>query len=92
MNDGLSSRAVLGILALMASGCADRGRTQDSREPEPYRPPVTYEANAVDGGARMEGAVVIVTIDGVRWQEVFEGSDAVRSTEPSLPARALTPW
>lgn len=91
MNVGLSSRAVLGVLALMATGCADRGRTQPSREPGPYRPPVTYEANAVDGGARMEGSVVIVTIDGVRWQEIFHGSDPFRSTEPPLDARSLTP-
>ena len=91
MIHGLSSRAVLGILALMATGCADRGRTPDSREPEAYRPPVTYAANAVDGGSRMDGSVVIVTIDGVRWQEVFEGSDPQRGAVPPLPARALTP-
>jgi hypothetical protein len=35
--------------------------------------------------------VVIVTLDGVRWQEVFEGTDATLSKAPPVAAAALLP-
>lgn len=84
------SRAVLGFLALMSSGCADRGKPVAQPEP-PVSPPLTYAANEVDGGERALGKVVIVTIDGVRWQEIFTGTDLARSNEPPIDARSLTP-
>lgn len=37
------------------------------------------------------GRLVLVTIDGARWQDVFEGSDAAMSGEPSIPAAELMP-
>lgn len=37
------------------------------------------------------GPVVLVTIDGARWQEVFEGSDTELSHAPRRPSRELVP-
>lgn len=90
MVQGLS-RTVLAILALMATGCADRGRPMVHPEPLPPSRPLAYTASEVDGGDRALGKVVIVTIDGVRWQEIFTGTDLARSNEPPLDARSLTP-
>jgi hypothetical protein len=36
-------------------------------------------------------AVVLVVLDGVRWQEVFVGSDPQLSGAPAVPAEALMP-
>lgn len=41
--------------------------------------------------APRDGRVVLVTIDGVRWQEIFEGSDAPRSGGSQIPAERLMP-
>src|ERR1700754_3634014 len=72
------SRAALFVLATLASGCADRGRAVDVRE---VQPPLEVTTNAatldVDGGRGVDAPVVIVTLDGVRWQEVFQGTDRV---------------
>lgn len=85
------SKTVLGVVALMATGCADRGKPVVQPEPPPAAVPLVYAANEVDGGQRGLGSVVIVTIDGVRWQEIFTGSDLGRTSEPPLDARSLTP-
>lgn len=82
---------VLGVLALSASGCADRGKPVVQPEPPQEPAPLTYAATEVDGGGRALGKVVIVTIDGVRWQEIFTGTDVFRTNEPPLDARSLTP-
>jgi hypothetical protein len=63
-------------------------------------PPVAPVAPAEPkGSVEPEGAgnVVLVTLDGVRWQEIFEGADPERADAAGLPrgdartARALTP-
>jgi hypothetical protein len=38
-----------------------------------------------------EAAVVVVVLDGARWQEVFVGSDPNLSGAPAVPAEALMP-
>jgi hypothetical protein len=38
-----------------------------------------------------DGRVVLITIDGARWQDVFEGSSAARSGAPSIPPEQLMP-
>jgi hypothetical protein len=38
-----------------------------------------------------DGRVVLVTIDGVRWQDVFEGSSPAFSGAPSIPPEQLMP-
>ena len=40
---------------------------------------------------RHDGPLVLVTIDGVRWQEIFEGTDPKLSGEPRKPASTLVP-
>ncbi len=69
------ARTTLAALALLATGCADRGRAVELREPEARLAPTVSEPREVDGGRGVDGPVVIITIDGVRWQEMFGGSD-----------------
>ena len=38
-----------------------------------------------------DGRVVLITIDGARWQDVFEGSDPGFSGAPSVPPEQLMP-
>lgn len=40
---------------------------------------------------RSDARVVLITIDGARWQDVFEGSDADRSGAPHVPPEELMP-
>lgn len=41
--------------------------------------------------APRDDRVIVVTLDGVRWQDVFEGSSPAFSGEPSVPPEALMP-
>jgi hypothetical protein len=50
---------------------------------------VTEELRAE--GPRRDGRVVLVTLDGVRWQDVFEGSDPSWSGMPGESPEALMP-
>jgi hypothetical protein len=61
------------------------------------KPPVTSATaeipdagTSVCNGARAHGKVVVITIDGVRWQEIFGGTEAGRPGE-QLTASDLTP-
>lgn len=81
------SRVACAALALVASGCADRGRTVHIREPLAQMTELV--ARGVEGDRGVDAPVVIVTIDGVRWQEVFQGSDRKLSTSGYVPARAI---
>jgi hypothetical protein len=84
------SRAVLAVLATLASGCADRGRTVHVREIEqPLAQMAEFVARGIEGGRGVDAPVVIVTLDGVRWQEVFHGSDRTRSTSTHLSGPAI---
>ncbi len=38
-----------------------------------------------------DGRVILITIDGARWQDVFEGSDPKFSGAPSVPPEQLMP-
>lgn len=35
--------------------------------------------------------VIIITIDGTRWQDVFNGTDSMLSHRPNIPAREIMP-
>src|SRR5688500_11195803 len=83
----------LGATALavivLAAGCADRPRSSSQSEgrfgssaPSPARP--------VEG-PRVDAPVVLVTIDGVRWKEIFEGTDKALSPGPHVSATTLVP-
>ncbi|MDF2693806.1 MAG: hypothetical protein K0S65_2189 [Labilithrix sp.] len=83
------SRAALAVLATLASGCADGGRAVKVREVEPQAALMVPAApRDVEGGRGVDAPVVIVAIDGVRWQEVFQGTDRTR-TSSALPASSL---
>ncbi len=87
----VKSRAALAALAVLASGCADRGRAVAIREVEtPSTPlPSTTVSREVEGGRGVDGPVVLVAIDGVRWQEVFHGADRAFSSSAPIPAAAI---
>jgi hypothetical protein len=76
------------LALLVAIGCAERGPTEPDPatsmtppEPQPHAP----TANA------LPEPVVLVTLDGVRWQEVFEGTDPALSRAPRVPPERLFP-
>lgn len=72
------------LAACLVSSCSERTSTAPSLvrgiEPLSSIQPTTSAAR-----------VVLVTIDGVRWQDVFEGSDASRSGAPHVPPEQLMP-
>jgi hypothetical protein len=91
------SRGTLAVLACLASGCADRGRAVDLREVTPYTVakgpvgPPNPAPRDVEGARGVDAPVVIVAIDGVRWQEVFNGTDRTLASAPPLPAAGIFP-
>jgi len=80
-----SKGLAVAVLSLMS--CADRGRPPPP-VPAAVPPPVETQATEIRVPA---GPVIIVTLDGTRWQEVFEGTEALRTGAPRLPARELLP-
>jgi hypothetical protein len=69
------------LLLLSLLSCASLSGTTHSRTPEPEVGPTNETGRA---------PVVVVTLDGVRWQEVFDGSDP-RWSDRAIAARALMP-
>lgn len=81
------SCAVLVAVVALAQGCADRGRAAEAHGArEPHAPPIMPLPNA----RGVEAPIVLVTIDGVRWQEVFEGADGER-VPSTMDAATLLP-
>jgi hypothetical protein len=78
------------LVAALAAGssCA-------APHPPPPQSPLAEEAPELPGEAlgpvARLGPVVLVTIDGARWQEVFEGTDAGLSRARTRPSRELMP-
>lgn len=76
--------ATIGLVALLATGC--------SRTPEARRP-ISWLGAPIDLGPKEPGAetrqVILVTIDGVRWQEVFHGTDPALAAEAGLPPKRM---
>ena len=85
-------RAALFGLPLLFTSCA--GASPSPPPPAPSgsgtSPPAAVRDPSVDN-------VILVTLDGVRWQEIFTGMDPERADEAGLPggeartARSLTP-
>jgi hypothetical protein len=71
------------VAALVLGSCSERTSTP---------PAIVSDLNAAstDPSPR-DGRVVLVTIDGARWQDVFEGSNPTFSGEPSVPPEGLMP-
>lgn len=76
-------RAALVAALAVGSSCA-APRANPSHSPPP--------ADVAPVAALLPaGPVVLVTIDGARWQEVFEGTDTELSHAPRRPSRELVP-
>jgi hypothetical protein len=58
------------------------------RHAEDARP---SQAPLLGGDGGLLHPVVLVTIDGVRWQEIFEGTDAARTSGPVRSAAEIVP-
>ena len=72
------------LAAVLVAGCSER--TSEARA----------FVGAVGTSARVtpttsDGRVVLITIDGARWQDVFGGSDEGRSGAPHVPPELLMP-
>jgi hypothetical protein len=80
-------RAGLFALTLFASACADRGRAADIVG-QRYVPSSLAPGTE---GRGVDSPLVIVTLDGVRWQEVFGGTDPAWTSTPSAPPAAFAP-
>ena len=77
--------ALVAVLAV-GSSCA-----VPSRAPQPPAPTVPTTTTGDGANASVTSPVVLVTIDGVRWQEVFDGTDTALSHAPFRPSRLLVP-
>jgi Metalloenzyme superfamily len=81
-------RALLGgaALAAMLAGCGASARFYEHGCPVPRA--TTAAAPAPRAAAEREGRtrnVIVITIDGARWQEIFNGVDAARARDAKLP-------
>lgn len=86
MAGGMMKFGLIGLLALGAS-CASH--QQDTRAIWANYIDVERACHPEDGGVR--SPAVLVTIDGARWQEVFNGEDTSRVAAPRRKARDLFP-
>jgi hypothetical protein len=83
-----SMRAMLVALIAVGASCAAPRVTVSPKAP--LEPMSELAADAVDPLAG-SGPVILVTIDGARWQEIFEGSDTELSQVPHRRSRDLVP-
>jgi hypothetical protein len=70
-------RAALISAVVVGSSCAPSSHVEHALPPE--------------APAAVTAPLVLVTIDGARWQEIFEGSDPALSHAAHRPARELVP-
>ena len=86
------SKALAGLVLLLAS-CADRGRPPPPVvvTAHPARAELLAPLRRSPPEVDLESPIVIVTLDGTRWQEVFEGTEPSRSQAPRIPAAKLMP-
>jgi uncharacterized protein (DUF1501 family) len=76
------------LAVLLAVGCNERGPVDVA----PTTTLAVIEARATPSSMDpLPEPVLIVTLDGVRWQEVFEGTDPVLSRAPRVPPEQLLP-
>jgi hypothetical protein len=74
--------ALVAVLAV-GSSCTASGRVPQPSAPTPVAEPTPTPT--------VTGPVILVTIDGARWQEIFEGTDTALSHAPFRPSRLLVP-
>lgn len=84
-------RAVLGAIfvagMLVWTSCAGVDGPMPVTGGAPVAFPSTFGADAVDGGS--EHTTVLVALDGVRWQEVFEGVEPERARDEGMSEREI---
>jgi hypothetical protein len=80
---------MLVALTMLAGGCADRGHNVPIRDVEPRLGLPVAPVRDVEGARGVDAPVVIVTLDGVRWQEVFLGSDRARAGTPPVKGGSI---
>ena len=83
------SRAALVVLSTLAGGCADRGHAVQIHDVEPLLAVSLGVPRDVEGPRGVDAPIVIVAIDGVRWQEVFQGSERGRAGSPPVAAGSI---
>lgn len=91
--------AVLLGLVIAVTACVDARSAFDERTSEPTPPAQDPNVHGPSLGARLgvaspvlKGPLVLVTIDGVRWQEIFRGTDPAFSQAPAVqPPQELVP-
>lgn len=79
------------LLALLVSVSCATGNVHDATLTAPYDAEYVTEARVAAAEDGVLAPVVIVTLDGVRWQEIFLGTDPVLSGRPVRPPRAIAP-
>jgi Metalloenzyme superfamily len=79
---------VLGALLAAASSCSLVNAGPSAEPPRAPDPPPLRAEVPVTRSTRVP--IVLVTIDGARWQEVFVGTDATRIGVPSAPRTAAS--
>jgi hypothetical protein len=75
------------IAPFVAAACALSSVSCDTRDDSNA---VVADESTLDEAPR-DGRVVLITIDGARWQDVFVGSNAAWSGAPALPPEVLMP-
>lgn len=62
----------------------------EALDEDPFRAAIPVSPRVL-AGQGVDAPIVIVTVDGVRWQEIFEGTEAARSPGYVVPASELVP-
>ena len=88
----LRGRASVGWAVALTLGAACLPPTEADESParEPAADPALHASPAPEPGGS-DAAVVLVVLDGVRWQDVFVGADPHLASGPAPSAGALMP-
>ena len=78
-----------GFVLVVLAACALAACTERTSDAKAFVSAVGTSSRVTP--AISDGRVVLVTIDGARWQDVFGGSDADRSGAPPVPPEQLMP-
>ncbi|MDW8248190.1 MAG: hypothetical protein RMJ98_02655, partial [Myxococcales bacterium] len=71
-------RAEIGAALLLLAGLAQ------AQAPPPLEDPSAHDLAGAGSPALVRPAVILVTFDGVRWQEIFQGTDREQAARAKL--------
>jgi hypothetical protein len=84
--------ALVAVLAVGSSCAAPSRAPAPAPAPTPTpMPPAGTSASTPENGTSRVAPVVLITIDGARWQEIFHGSDTSLSHAPLRSSGELVP-